>query len=137
MPFEQAGIQLAYGGHLRQSGRWRDSARQLLAARTSLIELRAEPFLPACERELVGAGLSPRKQRDDHGTRLTPQEVIVARLVAAGLTNREVAADLVLSTKTVEFHLSQIFTKLGVTSRRQIAKHPQVVGFIQGGRSQP
>jgi DNA-binding NarL/FixJ family response regulator len=118
-------------------GRRHDAARLLLAARASLVELRAEPFLQACEKELTAAGVSPRKRRDEYGKRLTPQETSVARLVSAGLTNREVAAELVLSTKTIEFHLSQIFTKLGVTSRRQIAKHPEVAGALQEGRSQP
>jgi len=54
-------------------------------------------------------------------TRLTAQELVVARKAAEGLSNREVAADLVVSVKTVEYHLRNAFAKLGVTSRRQLA----------------
>jgi len=51
---------------------------------------------------------------------LSTQEGRIARLVAQGMTNQEVARELYLSTKTVEFHLSNVFTKLGITSRRQL-----------------
>jgi DNA-binding NarL/FixJ family response regulator len=56
-----------------------------------------------------------------NGPALTPQEAAVARLVASGLTNREVATELVLSVKTVEYHLGKVFAKLGLTSRSQLA----------------
>jgi DNA-binding CsgD family transcriptional regulator/tetratricopeptide (TPR) repeat protein len=125
MPFEQALIRLAFGSFLRRRGRRRDAAAQLLAAQASLIELGAQPYLERCERELGACGLTPRKRRDQDRSRLTPQEVSVARLVASGLTNREVATELVLSTKTIEFHLRQIFDKLDITSRRQIGQHLQ------------
>ena len=130
MPFEEARIQLAYGGFLRRLGRRREAASQLLAAQRGLIDLGAEPYLERCERELAATGLRPRKRRDPDRTRLTPQELSVARLVASGLTNREVAAELFLSTKTIEFHLSQIFDKLDITSRRQIVNHPKIVSAI-------
>jgi len=126
MPFEQARIQLAYGSYLRRLGRRREAADQLVAAQISFVELGAGPYLERCERELAASGLTPRKRRGADRTRLTPQELSVARLVASGLTNREVAGELFLSTKTIEFHLSQIFDKLDITSRRQIAKHPQL-----------
>jgi DNA-binding CsgD family transcriptional regulator/tetratricopeptide (TPR) repeat protein len=126
MPFEQARIQLAYGNYLRRLGRRREAAGQLVAAQISFVELGAGPYLERCERELAASGLTPRKRRGADRTRLTPQELSVARLVASGLTNREVAGELFLSTKTIEFHLSQIFDKFDITSRRQIAKHPQL-----------
>ncbi|MDT7578216.1 MAG: hypothetical protein QOH17_4549, partial [Pseudonocardiales bacterium] len=59
--------------------------------------------------------------RDRDDTRLTAQELVVARRAAAGLSNRELAAELVVSVKTVEYHLRNAFAKLGVTSRRQLA----------------
>jgi DNA-binding NarL/FixJ family response regulator len=55
---------------------------------------------------------------------LTSQELVVARLVAAGRSNREVATELVVSVKTVEYHLRNVFTKLGIGSRRELAAHP-------------
>jgi DNA-binding NarL/FixJ family response regulator len=131
MPFEQARIQLAYGGFLRRLGRRREAAGQLNAAQASLFELGAGPYLARSERELAACGLTPRKRRYQDRVRLTPQELSVARLVASGLTNREVAAELFLSTKTIEFHLSQLFTKLDISSRRQIAKHLPASGDNQ------
>jgi DNA-binding CsgD family transcriptional regulator len=128
MPFEQARIQLAYGSFLRRLGSRRAAAVQLRLAQASLIELGAEPYLARCDGELAACGLTPRKRRDRGRIGLTPREVNVARLVGSGLTNREVAGELFLSTKTIEFHLSQIFDKLGITSRRQIAEHPQLAG---------
>jgi DNA-binding NarL/FixJ family response regulator len=126
MPFEQARIQLAYGSFLRRLGSRRGAAAQLRSAHANLIELGAEPYLARCGRELAACGLTPRGRRHQDRVGLTPQEVTVARLVASGLTNREVAAELFLSTKTIESHLSQIFGKLGISSRRQIAKHMPV-----------
>jgi len=123
MPFEQARIRLAYGNFLRRLGSLRPAADQLKAAQACLIELSAAPYLERCNRELTACGLTPRRRRGADRTRLTSQELIVARLVTSGLTNREVAAELFLSTKTIEFHLNQIFDKLGISSRRQIAKH--------------
>jgi DNA-binding NarL/FixJ family response regulator len=96
------------------------------------MELGAEPYLLRCERELAASGLAPSKRRGANRTRLTPEELSVARLVASGLTSREVAAELVLSTKTIEFHLSQIFNKLDITSRSQIGPHLQTASRSEG-----
>jgi DNA-binding NarL/FixJ family response regulator len=75
-----------------------------------------------CDAELaaVGAGTQRRERTDAHD--LTPQELAVARLVTTGLTNREVATELYLSVKTVEYHLGKVFTKLGISSRTQLAQ---------------
>jgi DNA-binding NarL/FixJ family response regulator len=86
--------------------------------------LGARPWLERCERELAACGLRPvKRSRPWAGQDLTPQERLVARLVATGRTNREVAAELVLSEKTIEHHLSRIYRKLGVRSRTQLAVH--------------
>ena len=87
-------------------------------------ELKARPFLERCDRELAACGLSPvkRKSGSQRGT-LTPQELSVASLVTSGLTNRQVASELVVSTKTVEYVLANVYTKLGVSSRTQLAAH--------------
>jgi DNA-binding CsgD family transcriptional regulator len=121
MPFEQARIQLAYGSFLRRQGRRLAAASQLAAAHSSLLGLGAEPYLERCARELTACGLNPGRRRGRDRTRLTPGELSVARLVSTGLRNREVAAELMVSVKTVEFHLGQIFDKLEISSRREIA----------------
>ena len=72
------------------------------------------------ERELVACGLNPARRGTADRDRLTPQEREVRRLVARGMTNRAVAAELLVSTKTVEVHLTRIYSKLGVSSRAQL-----------------
>jgi DNA-binding NarL/FixJ family response regulator len=79
------------------------------------------PYLERCERELRGCGLAPGKRSDFDPARLTPQEQAVARLVAAGLSNRQVAAELFVSVKTVQFHVTHIYAKLGIGSRGELA----------------
>ncbi len=74
-----------------------------------------------CERELVASGLAPAERRTFDPTRLTAQELAVARLVADGMSNRQVAAKLFVSVKTVQFHLTHIYTKLGVRSRGELS----------------
>ena len=82
--------------------------------------LGARPFLLASESELAAAGLRPQPGGDPGLSGLTAQELRVARLVASGLSNREAAAQLYLSPKTVEYHLAHAFAKLGVHSRHQL-----------------
>jgi DNA-binding NarL/FixJ family response regulator len=72
-------------------------------------------------QELAACGLTPRARNDAGPPELTPTEEVVAGLVAEGLTNREVAATLSVSVKTVESHLSRVFNKLGVRSRTELA----------------
>ena len=67
------------------------------------------------------SGLRPRGRKSRSGPVLTPQEHAVAQLVIRGLTNREVASELVVSAKTVEHHLSRTYAKLGVRSRTELA----------------
>jgi ATP/maltotriose-dependent transcriptional regulator MalT len=123
MPFERALILVPYGRLLRRSGRRRDAAGTLRSAQQALVALRARPYLQRCERELAACGLTPVSRHGRDRERLTPQEHCVARLAAAGLSNREVAAELVLSVKTVEYHLTNTYGKLGITSRRELAAH--------------
>ena len=70
---------------------------------------------------MLACGAQPVRRGDLDRGRLTPQELSVARLVASGLSNREVASELVLSVRTVESHLTRIYSKLGVSSRAQLA----------------
>ena len=121
MPFERAQVELAYGQALRRGGQRRAAAAQLQAARDRFAELRAAPFLERCERELRGCGLTPAKRSDFDPGKLTAQEQAVARLVAVGMSNRQVAAELFVSIKTVQFHLTHIYAKLGIGSRAELA----------------
>jgi DNA-binding CsgD family transcriptional regulator/tetratricopeptide (TPR) repeat protein len=120
-PFDAARTRLAAGEFLRRSGQRRRAAELLHAAQRGFLELGATPYAERCARELAASGLRPSPRRDRDDTRLTAQELVVARRAAAGLSNRELAAELVVSVKTVEYHLRNAFAKLGVTSRRQLA----------------
>lgn len=121
MPYERALIELAHGQFLRRHGRRRAASEQLTRAREVFAALEARPALERCERELVACGLKPSRRGADEQPDLTPQEQAVAQLVATGRTNREVAAELLLSVKTIEVHLTRIYAKLGVSSRAQLA----------------
>jgi DNA-binding NarL/FixJ family response regulator len=71
--------------------------------------------------ELRASGQTARKRDPSTRGRLTPQELQIAHFVAQGLSNREVAAQLFLSPRTIAFHLGNVFRKLGISSRTQIA----------------
>ena len=120
LPFERAKVELAAGGFLRRVGQRRRAVELLTAALATFERLGARPYAERCRTELAGSGLQPAP-RGGRGSVLTSQELVVARLAAAGRTNREVAAELVVSVKTVEYHLRNVFQKLGVTRRRQLA----------------
>ena len=123
MPFHRAQVELTYGQALRRAGKRRAAATQLHAAYVRFRELGATPYLRRCEREMGGCGLNPARRGDFDPHRLTPQERAVARLVAMGMSNRQVAAELFVSVKTVQFHLTHVYTKLGVGSRAELAAH--------------
>ncbi|MFF5075891.1 LuxR C-terminal-related transcriptional regulator [Actinoplanes sp. NPDC000266] len=118
-PFELGRTRLAYGERLRRSG-LRVRARAQLRAAAGLFDgLAAAPWSARARAELSATAAEPGR---DAGHGLTPQESHVARAVATGQTNREVAAALFLSSKTVEFHLGNIYRKLGVRNRTQLAQ---------------
>jgi DNA-binding CsgD family transcriptional regulator len=119
MPFEQALTLLAYGQFLRRAASRRGAVAALVAARDRFAALDAVPYQERADRELAAAGLSPAR-RGEGGNHLTSQERAVARLVASGNSNRETAAELVISVKTVEFHLRNVYQKLGIASRGQL-----------------
>ena len=123
LPFERALLELAYGQTLRRHGQRRAAAGQLQAAYDRLAALAARPYLQRCERELNACGLAPAKRHSFDPSQLTAQELAVARLVAAGMSNRQVASELFVSIKTVQFHLTHIYSKLRVSSRAELAAH--------------
>jgi DNA-binding CsgD family transcriptional regulator len=120
MPYEHGLIELCRGQVLRRGGERRAAAEALLFAQRRFAELGAQPALQRCETELAACGLAPATRKARDYSALTPQELAVARLVVSGMTNREVAHELMLSTKTVEFHLSHVYTKLGVRTRSDL-----------------
>jgi DNA-binding CsgD family transcriptional regulator len=121
MPFELGLSELAYGRFLRRDGRRRAAAERLRAAVRRFESLHAQPSLERALRELDACGLTPAPRRTPAAPdALTPQERAVERLAASGLTNREIATELMLSVKTVERHLSHVFAKRGVSSRGEL-----------------
>jgi DNA-binding CsgD family transcriptional regulator len=115
--------QLLYGEWLRRARRPRDARVTLLLAYQLLNDIGADGFAERARAELAAAGdTRPAPAAGRHGGGLTPQETHVARLAAAGATNAEIAAQLYLSSNTVDYHLRKVFRKLGVTSRRQLAR---------------
>jgi DNA-binding NarL/FixJ family response regulator len=80
----------------------------------------AEGFADRAGHELSATGETVRKRRGSTRASLTPQEELIARLARDGQTNPEIGAELFISARTVEWHLRKIFSKLGVSSRRQL-----------------
>ncbi|MGV9771049.1 AAA family ATPase [Streptosporangium sp. NPDC003464] len=121
-PFEQARTQLLYGEWLRRARRPGDARAPLHAAMETFAHLEAAPWTARARSELHATGGSPRAVNPAPATPLTPQELHVARLAAAGHSSREIAAQLFLSPRTVEYHLYKAYPKLGVTSRRELSR---------------
>jgi DNA-binding CsgD family transcriptional regulator len=120
-PFELARTQLCFGERLRRHRRRRDARHQLSQAWETFADLGADAWAQRASQEIAAlGGGAPGPVR--HVTDLlTPQEFQVAATVAGGATNREAASALFLSQKTIEFHLSNIYRRLGVRSRAELA----------------
>ncbi|TYK53027.1 AAA family ATPase [Actinomadura decatromicini] len=115
-PFDLARIQLTYGSHLRRARNTSDARRHLTAAADTFHRLGATPWAARADHELRATGISHTTSTTGLAS-LTPQQLQIARLAAAGHTNKEIAARLFLSPRTVSTHLYQAFPKLGITSR--------------------
>jgi len=117
---ELARAHLLYGEWLRREGRRVDAREQLRTAYDMLVVIGMEAFAERARRELIATGERARKRGVETRGQLTPQEEQIARLARDGLTNPEIGARLFLSARTVEWHLRKMFTKLGISSRREL-----------------
>ena len=119
--FEAARTRLAYGERLRRVRERRRAREQLRAALEVFERLDAAPWAERARTELEATGETLRRRDPSAMEALTPQEVRIAHLLAAGRTTREAAAALFLSPKTVEFHLRSVYRKLDIHSRAELA----------------
>jgi DNA-binding CsgD family transcriptional regulator len=117
---EVARAHLLYVEWLRREGRRVDAREQLRTAYERLDEMGLGAFAERARHELLATGETVRKRRPDTLNDLTAQEAQIAGLARDGLTNPEIAAQLFISPRTVEWHLRKTFSKLGITSRRQL-----------------
>jgi DNA-binding CsgD family transcriptional regulator len=120
-PFDRGRTELCYGERLRRVGRRIDAREHLRVALAIFESLGAEPWAEQARAALRSTGERLRKREESTAEKLTAQELQVAVLVAEGGTNREVGARLMLSPRTIEFHLRNIYAKLGVRSRTELA----------------
>ena len=126
-----ARAQLIYGEWLRREHRRVDARRQLKAAYAAFDAMGAHAFAERAQRELLATGETVRKRTADTNDALTPQEAQIARLAYVGLTNPEIGQQLFLSHRTVEWHLRKVFTKLDISSRRELTN------AFRGSNSEP
>ena len=119
---ELARAHLLYGEWLRRANRRVDARRELALADEMFTAMGMEGFAERTRRELLATGAIVRKRTVDAAQRLTAQEALIARLARDGLSNPEIGAQLFISTRTVEWHLRKVFTKLGVSSRGQLQR---------------
>ena len=119
---ELARAHLVYGEWLRRQGRRADARTQLRAASDMFFSIGMEAFAERARRELQATGETVRKRSAEAAANdeLTAQERQIALMALDGLTNSEIGARLFLSTRTIEWHLGKIFTKLSISSRRQL-----------------
>jgi DNA-binding CsgD family transcriptional regulator len=121
MPFERARTLLSFGERLRRARRRTEARARLRQALEVFESLGAAPWSARARSELVASGERARRRTPRETEKLTAQELQVALLIAEGASNREAAAALFLSPKTIEFHLGNAYAKLGVHSRTQLA----------------
>jgi DNA-binding CsgD family transcriptional regulator len=121
-PFELARTQLCFGERLRRARRRTDAREQLHGSLDIFVALGAQPWADRALRELRATGERARRRAPDTADQLTPQELQVALIAADGATNKEAAAALFISPKTIETHLNRVYRKLGVRSRVELAR---------------
>lgn len=124
----------AYGQMLRRAGRRRDAARRLVSAREFFQNVNATSMVERCNQELRATGMLQHRDtegashaaeflNEDHpAVQLTPQEHAISKLVVKGLTNKETARRLFIAEKTVQYHLTRIYSKFAIRSRTELAR---------------
>jgi DNA-binding CsgD family transcriptional regulator len=125
---ELARAYLLYGEWLRRENRRVEAREQLRAAHQMLVAMGIGGFAERARAELLATGETVRRRGTDTAADLTPQEIRVARLAVDGHTNPEISTQLFLSPRTVEWHLRKVFTKLGISSRREL---PMVLSELE------
>jgi DNA-binding NarL/FixJ family response regulator len=117
-----ARLLLAHGRLLRRTGNRRDAVERLRRANDLYRALRAEPFIARTEEELAACDLPGSPARKQSVLALTSRETEVAHLVGKGLSNPEIAAELFISRKAVEYHLGNVYAKCGLQGRQQLRR---------------
>jgi DNA-binding CsgD family transcriptional regulator len=120
--FDRGRTELVYGEFLRRERRKTDARDLLRSAASDFEHFRAEPWAERARLELRATGETLRRRDPATFDELTPQERQIALLVGEGQTNKDVAAQLFLSPRTVEYHLRKVFTKLGISSRAELIR---------------
>jgi DNA-binding CsgD family transcriptional regulator len=130
---ELARAHLLYGEWLRRENRRVDARQELRRAHEMLTEMGMEGFAQRARQELMATGETVRKRTVETVVDLTPQEAQIALLASDGLSNPQISTQLFLSARTVEWHLGRVFTKLGISSRRQLRTALTDTGRVAAG----
>ncbi len=121
-PFQEGRTRLLHGELLRRYRRRAEARAELTAALSLFDRLGAEPWSAQARDDLRATGLTSGPRNEVGPQQLTPQELRIALAIAEGATNVEAAAQLFVSAKTVEYHLSSVYRKLGIRSRTQLVR---------------
>jgi DNA-binding CsgD family transcriptional regulator len=121
-PFDRARTELLFGEFLRRDGRRKEARLHLRAALDAFERLDAAGWAERARVELRASGETARERDPSTADRLTPQEQQIVRFVAEGSTNKQVAAQLFLSPRTIDHHLRNVFLKLGISSRAELIR---------------
>ena len=121
-PFLMARTELLYGEWLRRQRQRREARPHLRRAADLFRQVGTTPWEDRAEGELRATGEKARERDPSTLDQLTPQELQIAGLVASGMTNRQIAAQLYLSPRTIDYHLRKVFSKLGVASRTELVQ---------------
>ncbi|MFI2102663.1 AAA family ATPase [Isoptericola sp. NPDC019693] len=134
---EVARTHLLYGEWLRREGRRAAAREHLRRAHELFAAMPAVAFAERARRELLATGARVRARDATETAQLTAQEAQIATLAADGMTNPKIGSELFLSPHTVEWHLRKVYTKLGISSRRELSRALGRLGATAGGASSP